>query len=335
MEVRVASMDIADEERRELRERLLGAVAHNVSLLADEDPSIRANAAWGIGGLSNMSDSWGRETCHRLEAALAEAVGPVASLATDDDPGVRVAVANCFGEMGWKDSKRLFQAIPRHKVMTPLISLLGDEDEGVRQAATVAIAEAGYGLIPVGRLLERAIEPLIGIIGGDSPRAFRGAMYAIDSIIYSQTATTTEPFVMPLIEVLRTDASAENRARAAETLWKFDKDERAIEQLIASLEDDVAEVRCEAAHALVKVSWDVGNPSALDVNPMIMEPILSVLLGDLEDGDDDIRKSVLSILVQIKDERALEAVFDAAKNDPSESVRDHAAWVLTWGGDEN
>jgi HEAT repeat protein len=326
-------MDWADEEERKLREEILGGIAHHVSLLADEDPSIRANAARKIGEWSNMADSWGLETYHQLEAALAEAVGPVASLATDDDPGVRRAVADCFWEMVWPDSKRLFQAVPRHRVMTPLISLLGDEDEGVRTAAASAIGEAGYRLIPVGRLLERAIEPLIGIIGGEGRSDKVKAMYAIGSIAWSQTATTTEPFVMPLIEVLRTDASAEVRARAANVARKFNEDERIIEQLIASLEDDVAEVRCEAASALVEGLWELGSPSALDVNPMIMEPILSALLGDLEDEDEDIRKSVIGSLVEIEDERALEAVSDAVKNDPSQSVREYAARAMKYSGD--
>jgi HEAT repeat protein len=313
---------VSEEDREEIFRR----VEHCVPLLVDEDPSIRAGAAREIGGWSNRIYDM---DCREFEVVMAEAVETVASLATDDDPEVRKAVAYCFFELAWPDTGRLFQALPRHEVMTPLISLLGDDDEGVRRGAAWAFSSAAYGKIPVGRLLERAIEPLIGIIGGeDSPETKKHAIEAIGSIAWSQTATTTEPFVMPLIEVLRTDASAEVRARAAKVARKFNEDERIIEQLIASLEDDVAEVRCAAADSLVEGLWELGSPSALDVNPMIMEPILSALLGDLEDDGEDIRKSVIGSLVEIEDERALEAVSDAVKNDPSQSVREYAAWAI-------
>jgi HEAT repeat protein len=109
-----------------------------------------------------------------------------------------------------------------------------------------------------------------------------------------------EPAVGPLIQALDSK-DPEIRENAAITLGKI-KDERAIDPLIKLLTDEEWEVESAATNALV----GIGKPA--------VEPLIKIL----QDKNEDVflHMKVIAVLAGIKDERAIQPMIQALKEEP-------------------
>ncbi|AKB50838.1 putative lyase [Methanosarcina barkeri str. Wiesmoor] len=109
-----------------------------------------------------------------------------------------------------------------------------------------------------------------------------------------------KPAVGPLIQALDSK-DLEIRENAAITLGKI-KDERAIDPLIKLLTDEEWEVESAATNALV----EIGEPAA--------EPLIKILQDENEDVF--LQMKVIAVLAGIKDERAIQPMIQALKEEP-------------------
>ncbi|WP_292389478.1 HEAT repeat domain-containing protein [Methanosarcina sp. UBA5] len=109
-----------------------------------------------------------------------------------------------------------------------------------------------------------------------------------------------EPAVKPLIQAL-SSKDPEIRENAAITLGKI-KDERAIDPLIKLLTDEEWEVESAATNALV----EIGKPA--------VEPLIKILQDENEDSF--LQVKAIAVLAGIKDERAIQPMIQALKEEP-------------------
>ncbi|HKU75459.1 MAG TPA: M56 family metallopeptidase [Pyrinomonadaceae bacterium] len=131
----------------------LGPVAFRplANQLDNSNPSVRRNAAWAIGELTNMAPSmrWG-------------AVPQLITLLSDSDAWVRMAAARSLGELH------------DHRAVAQLVATLSDDNWRVRELVVWALSEMKNA---------RAVTPLCAILLSD-PRAEvrRGAAEALGEI---------------------------------------------------------------------------------------------------------------------------------------------------------
>ncbi|WP_440951842.1 HEAT repeat domain-containing protein [Methanococcoides sp. FTZ1] len=179
------------------------------------------------------------------------AVDPLIQALNEDNPKVRENSAASLGKIG------------DERAVHSLIELLADENDEVRRAAEIALCDVGepaveplveaiyapnanWAVLSNGmRVLgtigdERAVGPLIGMLGGED---------AVDAA--AALGSIGEPAVEPLIDVLADD-DPHVRAWAARALGKTD-DPRAVEPLVELLNDEDENVRSNAAMALGKL----------------------------------------------------------------------------------
>lgn len=120
------------------------------------------------------------------------------------------------------------------------------------------------------------------------------------------------PAVEPLIHSLWINASPEIRGASAVVLGRI-RDDRAVEPLMAALEDGEEYVRRASAKALGALRDD-----------RAVEPLIKVLD---EDGEDSVRLAAAWALGEIGDPRAVYPLIDAFR-DKSPDVRFNAVWAL-------
>jgi HEAT repeat protein len=161
----------------------------------------------------------------------------------DANPEVRRHAAGTLGEV--KD--------PR--AVEPLIAALKDADAKVRFYAAGALAKLND---------PRAVEPLIATLRDADSTVNSGAALALRDI--------GAPAVQPLMAALK-DENPEVRRRVAWVLGDI-KDPRAVEPLIAALEDDADSiVRWNSATAL----QEIGTPAPERMLPALRERDLAVV----------------------------------------------------------
>ena len=183
--------------------------------LSDSNSSVRRNAAWAIGELTNMR---GRDRASAVPALIA--------LLDDSDEWVRRAAARSLGE------------IRDERATDGLIAHLSDHAWRVRDTAAWSLGEMKEN---------RAVEALCRLIQSDSQFEVRKTTAWALAEIQDKRAVET------LCNVLQADTHAEVRATTAWALGET-KDKRAIDSLSnALLTDGEAEVRKTAAWALGEI----------------------------------------------------------------------------------
>ena len=151
------------------------AVEPLTNALDDANPSVRRNAAWAIGELTNMRDS-----------ERANAVPALASLLSDSDDWVRMAAARALGEI--RDER----AVER------LIGTLSDESWRVRELGAWALGEMKE---------ERAVQTLGKLLLEDARAEVReSAAWALGEI--------RDPQAAPFLNQALSDAEMRVRDKA-------------------------------------------------------------------------------------------------------------------------
>jgi HEAT repeat protein/beta-lactamase regulating signal transducer with metallopeptidase domain len=183
--------------------------------LSDSNPSVRRNAAWAIGELTNMR---GKERSNAVPGLIV--------LLDDSDEWVRRAGARALGE------------IRDERATDGLIAHLSDREWQVRNTAAWALGEMKE---------EHALEALCRLLQSDAQFEVRKTTAWALAEIQDTRAVET------LCNVLRSDTHSEVRAKTAWALGET-KDKRAIDSLSnALLTDEEADVRKTAAWALGEI----------------------------------------------------------------------------------
>jgi HEAT repeat protein len=208
-----------------------------IAALRDQDDNVRKVAAGGLLKLGGSAaepliaalldqDYEVRELAAQALRELGEpAVEPLIAALLDQDSKVRQLAAKLLGELG------------NTRAVEPLVAALQDEAETVRNAAAVALGEIGD---------PRAVEPLV--------TALRNVGMSL-TVQYS-LRMLGQPAVGPLIAALK-DGDWRVRVQAAKALGEFG-DARAVESLLAALEDEAPIVHWE----IVEVLRRIGTPEA-------------------------------------------------------------------------
>ena len=183
--------------------------------LNDSNPSVRRNAAWAIGELTNMRSG-----------ERSGAVPKLVALLDDSDEWIRKASARALGE------------IRDERATDGLIAHLSDREWQVRDTAAWALGE----------MKERsAVESLCNLLQSEAHFEVRQSTAWALGEIQDKRAVPT------LCNVLRSDTRAEVRATTAWALAET-KDKRAVDALgNALLTDQDTEVRKTAAFALGEI----------------------------------------------------------------------------------
>jgi HEAT repeat protein/beta-lactamase regulating signal transducer with metallopeptidase domain len=195
----------------------MGAIALEplTNALNDSNPSVRRNAAWAIGELTNMSSG-----------ERSGAVPKLVALLDDSDEWVRMASARSLGE------------IRDERATEGLIAHLSDREWRVRNLAAWSLGEMKE---------KRAVATLCDVLQSDAQFEVRKTTAWALAEIQDKRAVET------LCNVLRSDAQAEVRVTTAWALGET-KDKRAVDTLCHSLLTDTdADVRKNAAWALGEI----------------------------------------------------------------------------------
>ncbi len=150
----------------------------------------------------------------------------------------------------------------------------------------------------------KIVEPLIDVLGDENFYVRCASAKALEEI----GALTVEPLIATLQDNTKNKYA---RELAAEVLEKLG-DTRAIEPLIAALQDKEGDVRAAAAKALEKF----GDSRAI-------EPLIAAL----QDKEGDVRAAAAKALAKIGDDRAIEPLI-AALRDTDSKVRESAMEAL-------
>jgi len=251
--------------------RDIRAVKPLLEILRDTNSEVRGSAASALGQLGAL-----------------EAVEPLIERLQDENAEVRCSAANALGELG------------DERAVEPLLRLLSDQDTEMQRRASIALKQlsgaerllvalrheeakirqgAAISLGDVGD--ERAVEPLLQAVHDKDSRVRWAAMQALGFL-----------WKFSLLEQLGSE-SVQLRQKAASVLGQ-QRDMRAVEPLVATLQDEDFKVRQSAASAL----GQLGDTRA--VNP---------LLERLQDESSEMRRSVVCALGQLRDVRAVEPLL--------------------------
>lgn len=210
------------------------------------------------------------------------------------------------------------------RAVEPLINSLSDPNNFVRGNAARALGKIGD---------RRAVMPLINILDDNGFDVHSSALEGLKGI--------GEPAVRPLIEVIYSDENLRGYA----VLALIEIGEPAVKHLIELLKSDVEQISNFGYNAIAKI----GKSS--------VEPLIDVLA----DPDEDLRIDAISLLGEMRDERAVLPLIEAlrdnvtiyaasdaliktgkiaveplieALNDPNEKVREFVALDLDIIGDK-
>jgi len=333
----IGKADRKRANRRAILVVVLGVVAWGLGSVALTETIIRIR----LDKLQHSADPWVRKwaaesLCGRGETRV---VAPLVSALKDNNPEVRVAAANSLGQV--KDAR----------AVEPLIAALLDNDLTVRRAVISALGEIRDA---------RAGTPLLAALKDDDTRVRRTAARAFGMIKFVQA-------VEPLIALLN-DKEPEVRVAAAKALGSLNDPRAIEALIVALKDDDFYVLRAagvalnrlnyqpttdeqRAALFVAAGKWDEIVPSRRDLRsgrrPQNTAPLVSdqqrdeeiklqklavkpllVALNSHRHGDDGVRMQAAETLGKIKDERAVEPLVTALK-DNELRVRRAAALVLS------
>jgi HEAT repeat protein len=214
------------------------------------------------------------------------AVDPlVAALGDAENTDVRRAAARALGEIGDR------------RAIAPLIARLRDADEYVRERAATALDQVGW-------------QP-------DSDELV--AAYWAAKGQWDQVAAIGAPAVGLLVASIKATPPWKPEVRAIIAALEKVSDARAVEPLVAALDDEAPLVRQAVAAAL----GQIGDVRAI-------EPLIAAL-GDEMEG---VRGAAAAALGRIGDVRAVEPLFAVLQGAPSSAARRAAAGLLGQFGDQ-
>jgi len=300
------------------------AVPALLSVLKDEDVSVRLAAVQSLGNLSDpravdaLVQALKTDTDARVREAAAEALGEIkdkravpgliAALGSEKVSAVRAKIASALGEI--KD-KRAVEALG---------AAVRDQDADVRREAVSALGELESAaavpmLIPalkdadietrkeaasaLGEIQSKdAVEALIPVTKDANVEVRKQAVEALGQI--------EDKRALPALEAAVRDANVEVRRQAIESIGQLDELKQAPPALIAALKDEDHEVRKAAAEALGNMEDEDAVPALVpltkdadvEVKRAAVEALSSiggarsveVMAGLLKDGDPEIRK---------------------------------------------
>lgn len=192
----------------------LPALEPLTNALNDSNPSVRRNAAWGIGELTNMR-----------EDDRVNAVPPLVVLLDDSDEWVRMAAARALGE------------IRDERAAQGLIAQLSDRHWQVRKLAAWALGEMKE---------RRAVEALCSLLLSDAQSDVRTTTAWALGEMKDKRAVAT------LCNALLSDAESEVRKTTAWALGEI-QSRKAVDTLKQALSDSDPRVRAKVNRALSEI----------------------------------------------------------------------------------
>lgn len=298
------------------------AIEPLIASLADEKYTAKNSVAWALG---EISDPRAVEPLISMLKKCNSSEIVAKALTKIGSPAVN-SLINTFINATWSETRGwavwALGKIRDSQAVAPLISSLNDEDINIRSAAARILGEFGD---------PRAVEPLIAALRNEDGNLRKEAFNALVRI--------GTPSVEPLISQLNQYHSA----RAVEALGRIG-DPRAVEPLIAVLNDDEISVRTKAAQALGKI----GNARAvkaliatLNNSKLWFEPrqwsawalgkiadtqAVGALIATLKDQNDAVHDAAVEALVKIGSS-AISPLINALNN-KNKKIREEAASVL-------
>lgn len=158
-----------------------------------------------------------------------------------------------------------------------------------------------------------------------------------------------QPFAAPIVlgklrKIVKSDADAEQRARAAEALGEM-MDPHALPELTdAALEDKAVRVRAAATRALARLNSEAAGATFADVladksaevRLAALEVLIRVrsftdvdaLVPLLDDTDVNVRMRAARLCGELRVRKAEKPLVQRLKGDPARQVRSAAAWAL-------
>jgi HEAT repeat protein len=181
----------------------------------------------------NSDRSWAVQALGEIGSEAQDAVPAIALSLTDKERGIRAAAAVTLGRIG-----------PGSKDTVPaLVKLLKDSEPSVRFGAAVALwrIEKHPAAVPA------LVEQLKGARGGEEVTKASSALI--------QIGTGAKEITPELVELLK-DSDGEVRVGAAEVLWCFARDPRAMDTLCVALKNKNYSIRFDACKALARIGSD-------------------------------------------------------------------------------
>ncbi|MDY0003411.1 MAG: HEAT repeat domain-containing protein [Polyangia bacterium] len=230
------------------RRRLIAAKPALGKLLRDRDVQVRRSAAWALGELGQpesafpLQDRFIRETDPRVQAELAIALGKVRHLPArpqllgltwSGDPLLQAAGITAVGHLG------------HPQTIGYLLRFSRSPDPMLRRALAEALGRTG------GREARRAI---LGLLEDPASTVQAAALEAASRLLLFEAA--------PHAERLLAAGQTELRRQAAATLRAIGSP-RHLGALRALLEDELPEVRAEAALAMAHLGGELPTPVLL------------------------------------------------------------------------
>ncbi|MGE5657066.1 MAG: NACHT domain-containing protein [Actinomycetota bacterium] len=263
---------------REVQADTEQAIAPLLGRLQDRDATVRARCAKAIGQLGDTSEwvvqallgrfqDWDPGVRASAAAALGQlkvtpqvAGAPLLSLLGDREAQVRASAALALGQIS--------QSSPT--IMPPLLSLLGDREAQVRASAAAALGE-------IGDRSETILHSILSLLKDGEAQVRASAAVTVGKL-----GNGSEWLMEILLNVLQ-DQEPEVRAHAAVALGWLNHHSPLLMQILEKTmrEDESAEVRSQAALALVKlgeparevasaiVAWIEQHPDIVTVGPLI------------------------------------------------------------------
>ena len=296
------------------------AVEPLAAALLDKDSILREAAAEALG---RIDPNWARsEAAKRVGPALVAAL-------RNEDCGMRRAAAEILGK------------IADTRAVEPLVVALRDTEYRVRQVAAETLGRIGDS---------RALEPLMAGLGDHESDVRKAATEALERIDPNWARSRAASRAVPIVLEALNHKNSAVRQTAAAALGKIG-DARAVEPLVAALEDSVSDVRREAATELDRIDPDWRRSEAAKrAVPTLLEALkdrakqwaaaevlgsvgdaraVEPLMGVLTDQHayTDARQAAAEALAKIADRRAVGSLV-AVLPDKNKHVRQAAAQAL-------
>jgi len=311
------------------------AVESLIEMLNDENPTIRAYAVRALGQFKdprvvesliemlNDEDWMIRIVSARALGQLndPQVVELLVQLLKDENQEVRKEITKVLGKLG-------------KPAVNPLIQLLKDKDWSVRQSVVDLLEQLRDS---------RALEPLIQSLKDKHWAVRKEAAFVLGKLGDSKA-------VVPLLELLE-DEVDDVKETAVRSLGQL-KDKRAIEPLIEFLleifpiEEDpydkifdtidkaFIEIGEDAVIALINkleneekkyaVLWTLDS-----IVTSMGEEILELLVSEFENGNTDIKQSLIQVIYSIKDNKTINFLLDTLK-DSEKIIREEIIKVLAY-----